>query len=167
MIHTGCFIIDLGFRDFLKQFANIRSIIFDKSINDFSKFDFLLTSINNYEKFYRNVDNFQNKVLFFDDPNIDLLSMQSTEIKFFFENFFEKKYIELENNEITEREKEIIKLVAQGLLNKEIADLLNISVHTVITHRKNISVKLGIKSIAGLTVYAIINGIVDIEQLNF
>jgi DNA-binding CsgD family transcriptional regulator len=63
--------------------------------------------------------------------------------------------------ELTPREKEVLKWVALGLSNKEIAENLYISVHTVISHRKNITEKLGIKSISGLTVYAILNKIVD------
>lgn len=66
---------------------------------------------------------------------------------------------------LSEREKEIIVLVAKGRMNKEIADILNISMFTVMTHRKNISKKLGINNIAGLAVYAIINGLVDISSL--
>ncbi len=64
--------------------------------------------------------------------------------------------------ELSAREKEILVCVAKGLLNKEIADELNISIHTVITHRKNITHKTGIKTVAGLTVYALINGLLDI-----
>jgi DNA-binding CsgD family transcriptional regulator len=64
-------------------------------------------------------------------------------------------------NELTQREKEILRQVAMGYSNKEIADSLYISIHTVITHRKNITGKLGIKSISGLTVYAIINRLID------
>lgn len=64
------------------------------------------------------------------------------------------------------REKEIVALVAKGLTNKEIADRLSLSVFTVTTHRKNISQKLGIRSIAGLTAYAIINGIITEEDLS-
>lgn len=67
-----------------------------------------------------------------------------------------------EAGELSAREKEILVCVAKGLLNKEIADQLNISIHTVITHRKNITHKTGIKTVAGLTVYALINGLLDI-----
>lgn len=69
----------------------------------------------------------------------------------------------IDENELTLREKEILKQVALGFSNKEIADSLFISIHTVITHRKNITGKLGIKSISGLTVYAIINRLIDPE----
>jgi DNA-binding CsgD family transcriptional regulator len=68
-------------------------------------------------------------------------------------------------NELSERECEVLAKVAQGAINKEIADSLNISLNTVITHRKNITGKLGIKTISGLTVYAILNGIISGEDL--
>lgn len=62
--------------------------------------------------------------------------------------------------ELSAREVEVIREVAQGRTNKEIADSLCISVNTVITHRKNIAAKLGIKSASGLSLYAVMNGIV-------
>ena len=68
-----------------------------------------------------------------------------------------------EGGELSAREKEILVAVAQGLLNKEIADKYNISIYTVITHRKNITRKTGIKTVAGLTVYALLNNLIDIE----
>ena len=70
-----------------------------------------------------------------------------------------------ERDELSDREIEILVSVAQGLLNKEIADRHNISINTVITHRKNITRKTGIKTVAGLTVYAILNGYVDINSV--
>ncbi|MFO7864286.1 MAG: LuxR C-terminal-related transcriptional regulator [Salinivirgaceae bacterium] len=68
--------------------------------------------------------------------------------------------------ELTVREREVLKEVALGLSNKEAANKLNISIHTVISHRKNITEKLGIKSISGLTVYAIINNLIDTETID-
>lgn len=67
-------------------------------------------------------------------------------------------------NELSGRERDILAAVAKGLTNKEIADEFNISVYTVISHRRNISQKLGINSIPGLTVYAIMNKLVDISD---
>jgi len=61
---------------------------------------------------------------------------------------------------LSDRETDVLKYVALGFTNKEIADKLFISTHTVITHRKNISSKLGIKTIAGFTAYALINHII-------
>ena len=66
---------------------------------------------------------------------------------------------------LSEREKEILISVAQGKINKEIADEHNISVHTVISHRKNITNKTGIKTVSGLTAYAILNNLIDINTI--
>lgn len=66
-----------------------------------------------------------------------------------------------EGYDLSQREKEILVCVAKGMLNKEIADHCNLSIHTVITHRKNITRKTGIKTVAGLTVYALLNNLVD------
>ena len=71
----------------------------------------------------------------------------------------------LEGDNLSAREKEILVCVAKGMLNKEIADLYNISIYTVITHRKNITRKTGIKSVAGLTVYAILNNLIDMNTI--
>lgn len=65
-----------------------------------------------------------------------------------------------------DREKDIIRCVAKGKSNKEIAEELFISVHTVATHRRNISSKLGIHSAAGLTIFALINNLVDLNEVN-
>lgn len=66
------------------------------------------------------------------------------------------------DNTLTVREREILVCVAKGMINKEIADHLNISIHTVITHRKNITRKTGIKTVAGLTVYALLNDMLEV-----
>jgi len=67
---------------------------------------------------------------------------------------------------LSTREKDVIKLLAKGLSNKEISEQLFISPHTAITHRRNITRKLNIRSVAGLIVYAIINEIVTVEELS-
>lgn len=69
-------------------------------------------------------------------------------------------------NELSTRERDILTAVAKGKTNKEIADEFNISIYTVISHRRNISQKLGINSISGLTVYAIMNKLVDMSDFN-
>jgi DNA-binding NarL/FixJ family response regulator len=71
-----------------------------------------------------------------------------------------------ENDELSNREIEVLKLVALGFANKEIAEKLFISTHKVMSHRKNMTEKLGIKSISGLTVYAIINNYIDTTNLD-
>lgn len=67
---------------------------------------------------------------------------------------------------MTEREKDILRCVARGMQNKEIADKLFISINTVTTYRRNISAKLNIHSAAGLTVFAILHRLVDINDIN-
>ena len=66
---------------------------------------------------------------------------------------------------LTNREIEVMALIVQGLINKEIADRLNIGLSTVITHRKNIMDKLGFKSVSALTIYAVMHGYVDINKI--
>lgn len=73
------------------------------------------------------------------------------------------------NGELSTREIDVLCLLAKGLTNKEIADRLFISTNTVLTHRKNITSKLGIRSVSGLTVYALMNGYItpgDIKPSN-
>lgn len=71
----------------------------------------------------------------------------------------------LKNKLLSNREAEVLSLVVQGYINKEIADKLNIGLTTVITHRKNITDKLGMKSVSALTIYAVMHGYVDINQI--
>lgn len=73
---------------------------------------------------------------------------------------------ETEEYDLSAREKEILVCVAKGMLNKEIADDCNLSIHTVITHRKNITRKTGIKTVAGLTVYALLNNLIDSSSID-
>jgi len=68
-------------------------------------------------------------------------------------------------NDLTMREIEVLSMVARGFINKEIADRLNISLTTVITHRKNITEKLGIKTVSGLTIYAVMCGYVEADSI--
>lgn len=69
------------------------------------------------------------------------------------------------NNELSEREKEVICHVVRGLSNKEIAEKMFISTNTVMTHRRNIARKTQIHSPAGLTIYAIVNGLINLEEV--
>ena len=71
----------------------------------------------------------------------------------------------LESIELSNRETDVLVALVKGLTNKEISDKLYISVHTVITHRKNIVRKTGIKSVSGLTVYALLNNLVDESEI--
>ena len=81
------------------------------------------------------------------------------------------KYLTIKNetkitpdNILSEREIDVLKLLVSGKLNKEIAEKLFISIHTVVTHRKNISNKLGVKSTAAMAIYAVANNIIDLND---
>lgn len=69
------------------------------------------------------------------------------------------------SKDLSLREVEVLQLIVKGITNKEIADKLNISLNTVLTHRKNITSKLGIKTVSGLTFYAIMNGLISGEEI--
>ena len=68
-------------------------------------------------------------------------------------------------HDLSSSEIEVLVLITKGLINKEIADKLNISLTTVISHRKNITEKLGIKSVSGLTIYAVMHGYVEADRI--
>ena len=72
-----------------------------------------------------------------------------------------------DQEELSDREKEILVSVVKGMSNKEIAEYHNISIHTAITHRRNITRKLKVHSISGLSIYAIINKLVDISEIKY
>jgi DNA-binding CsgD family transcriptional regulator len=98
---------------------------------------------------------------------ISIHSPQETIIEQF-KQFFVKEngYTSTDSNkELSLREIEVLQLIVKGITNKEIADKLYISLNTVQTHRKNITTKLGIKTVSGLTFYAIMNGIISGEDI--
>ena len=71
----------------------------------------------------------------------------------------------LQDKVLTDRETEVLSLIVQGLINKEIASQLNIGLTTVISHRKNSMEKLGMKSVSALTIYAVMHGLVDVNKI--
>ena len=66
---------------------------------------------------------------------------------------------------LSSREREVLALLVRGCINKEIAERLNISINTVISHRRNITERLGIRSVSALTIYAVTHGVVDISEI--
>lgn len=72
-----------------------------------------------------------------------------------------------DQEELSDRETEILISVVKGMSNKEIAEHHNISIHTAITHRRNITRKLKVHSVSGLTIYAIINNLIDISDIQY
>ena len=73
--------------------------------------------------------------------------------------------LEQKTDDLSEREKDIVRLVAYGLSNKEIADRLCLSFHTITTYRRNLGAKLNIHSTAGLVIYGILHDIVSMEEI--
>ena len=103
-----------------------------------------------------------------DSSNFTLNDSKSTILQHLEQEFNNLHKIEppkTESQDLSTREKLVLQQVSLGLQNKEIAEKLFISTHTVITHRKNITRKLGIKTVSGLTIYALLNKLVDIEDI--
>jgi len=101
------------------------------------------------------------------DETLSIEDSQSTlihKLQSIFNNVSQSKTEKSKSEDLSIREKEILKAIAQGLTNQEIAEKLFLSIHTITTHRKNITAKLGIKTISGLTLYALLNGLVNLEE---
>jgi DNA-binding NarL/FixJ family response regulator len=175
-----------------KIFSGYHSIIIEKEITELSKNTNVLSEKLKYDLLIINSDFFENSLnvfktqfkkndsskivvisyKYFDDlerffENYILINETKQNIEKIFQEIFNKKSTgksEIHDEELSTREKEILKEIALGNTNKEIAENLFISSHTVITHRKNITKKLGIKTVSGLTVYAILNNIISIEE---
>jgi len=118
----------------------------------------VIFSISGLEKDIQMHNRIRNKVLkpmidLLDDPDFNLLSFKDVESR------------EENESELSNREIDVLKLITQGFINKEIADKLNISLNTVLSHRKNIMSKLGIKTVSGLTFYSIANGYISGESI--
>jgi len=107
-------------------------------------------------------DNSNDKNLSVFDSKSTLLTKLRNQVK-----IVQQSIVQQENSEdLSDREKEVLKKVALGKTNKEVANELFISTHTVISHRKNITRKLGIKTVSGLTVYAILNQIISMDDIS-
>ena len=118
----------------------------------------VIFAISGLEKDIQMHNRIRNKVLIpminlLDDPDFNILSFNNSDPQ------------EDKENDLSNREIDVLKLVAQGFINKEIADKLNISLNTVLSHRKNITSKLGIKTVSGLTFYSIANGYINGESI--
>jgi DNA-binding NarL/FixJ family response regulator len=90
---------------------------------------------------------------------INVSASQETIIEQLHETLASETLRDDDNKELSIREREVLQLIARGNTNKDIADVLHISLHTVLSHRKNITSKLGIKTASGLTLYALMNGL--------
>lgn len=105
---------------------------------------------------YMDTDYSNSDLLFLDDTENSILHVLKRNLALMNKNTSSTKSESI----LSDRELDIVREVALGKTNKEIADKLFISAHTVITHRKNITRKLGIKTVSGLTVYALLNKLI-------
>jgi len=115
---------------------------------------------------YNNISNYNDEINIY----LDICSKKSV-IHKFFDNLTIKinsliKNDDEGNKELTSREKLILQMIAKGMTTKSIADNLGLSIQTVSTHRKNISQKLEIKTVSGLTLYAILNNLITLDESN-
>lgn len=104
---------------------------------------------------------FDDLIYWDDTPESILKSIRDLEEFFFLDHNSDLG----DQRELSPREKDVVVWVAKGLTNKEIADRLNLSTHTVITHRRNIAKKLQIHSPSGLTIYAIVNNLIAMNDI--
>lgn len=141
--------------DVIDTFNNVGNIVeeYDLYITDAPSF------ANNPDFFLRRREK---SVIFAEQEDSDFklsTRMNLTEIVQTLKPVFERVTNHNETRgQLSQREIEVLKQIVKGKLNKEIADSLNISINTVLSHRKNITSKLGIKSVSGLSVYAMMHG---------
>lgn len=136
---------------------------------------FILTNTNQFNQLKSKIEQTKWIGIIYSHFPVSILNKLDGEIDIYDsrKNFSSKltKWIETDGNDnytnketLTDREIDVLKLLAEGFSNKEIADNLNISVNTVITHRKNISQKTGIKSVSGLTIYAVVQKLISLDD---
>ncbi|MFV0398549.1 MAG: response regulator transcription factor [Bacteroidales bacterium] len=106
------------------------------------------------------IQQFQGVIHVYDDPRKILHTLQTAVAE------PQSDEVTQDGGDISEREKEILVAVAKGMMNKEIAAQFNLSIHTVISHRKNISRKTGIRSVSGFVVYALLNNLIEEQDIH-
>lgn len=170
IIHENT-LISLGLAKIMNEMFNTKVTI-EHNLNrspNLEEFDLIFLSVNTFALYHAQLNGPKYKIILISDShntidNIDnYISSQWSEeaiITQINNKINTLTEIKTAQNELSKREIEVLKLIVLGKLNKEIADELNISFNTVLTHRKNITSKLGIKSASGLSVYAMMNGLI-------
>ncbi len=173
----------LGLKNILEEYFNPESLsisnVYENTISN-KVADFIFMPSDMYLAHSNQVNTLKSKIIIFTEyetayiqgtPDMLNITLPPEELIEQLRSIFQKNLagdLKDEQEELSTRETEVLKLVAKGFLNKQIADKLSISLHTVISHRKNITRKLGIKTVSGLTVYALLNGLItskDIRQI--
>ena len=167
---TADSLLFLGVKNILQNMFSLRICNYKTTT------DFFANNPDKYEIIISDTDNFITSTDFFiprKSKTIIISNGESSQSSFYqinrfaeesdiiesFDNFINQcRSTNSAQSELSQREIDVLKLVASGMINKEIADTLQISINTVLTHRKNITTKLGIRSVSGLSVYAMMNG---------
>ncbi len=162
------FIYRVNTLDELKSFCSkeqpdiviLNPVILQNRGNEFLKLKKNFTTISWIALIYSFFD--EKLIKRFDDSFTvtDTLELITTKIK---KTYNKCNCQETQPEELSKRETDVLILLVKGLSNKEIADKLNISIHTVISHRKNITEKIGVKTLPGLTIYAISKKIISLD----
>ena len=173
-----------GLKSLLEEYFNLEKFSLyinpEESDINLSKCDLLFIHADFYFPLYNKLAPIKNKVVI-------LLDKQSTSLAEFSSlNIRQEQNLLLDNlhklcteklsqrnnhhsndnkSDISDREIDVLTLIAKGYMNKNIADELNISINTVLTHRKNLTAKLGIKTVSGITMYAILNGLISADDI--
>ena len=162
-IVTPYTLLNLGLKHLLQKYFDTTPILyneisefFDNAPEQFDAYILFADTIIGYSDFFLPR---KSKII--------LLASEGSHLPEKIQQFIEHldKQSEILPHELSPRETEVLRLVAKGLMNKEIADRLNISINTVLSHRKNLTAKLGIKTVSGLSFYAMMNGYIsDIDD---
>ena len=173
-IVTPYTLLNLGLKHLLQKYFDTTPILyneisefFDNAPEQFDAYILFADTIIGYSDFF--LPRKSKIILLASETSMTSLDIHESEesllekIQQFIEHL--DKQSEILPHELSPRETEVLRLVAKGLMNKEIADRLNISINTVLSHRKNLTAKLGIKTVSGLSFYAMMNGYIsDIDD---
>ena len=167
-IVTPYTLLNLGLKHLLQKYFDTTPILyneisefFDNAPEQFDAYILFADTIIGYSDFFLPR---KSKIILLasEGSHLPETSMTSLDIHESEESLLEKIQQFIEH---LDKETEVLRLVAKGLMNKEIADRLNISINTVLSHRKNLTAKLGIKTVSGLSFYAMMNGYIsDIDD---
>jgi DNA-binding CsgD family transcriptional regulator len=181
LILTADFLQGYGLQQILEEFFYTEKFVYqinpEANEVNLTKFDLLFVHSDFYFPLYDKLITVKKKVIILSTSQTtmpEFSSLNITDKDFFSEKFQQMCSEKLnrpdsvsgnEKSELSDREKEVLTLVAKGYLNKNIADELHISINTVLTHRKKLTAKLGIKTVSGITMYAMLNGMISVGDI--
>ena len=180
LIVASDFLQSVGLKSILEEYSYAENfsytiIINDKQIENVMIYDLIFINQKHYFSLYEKIKGIRKKVIVLTTTNTPVTDFSTLNCCIEEELLAEKLHdlcikklhykVGSDKTELSEREKEVLVLVAKGYMNKQIADALNISINTVLTHRKNLTTKLEIKTVSGMTMYAMLNGLISGEDM--